>query len=396
MIPEPSNAAGEKAQPLVIYYANTDWYLFNFRTSLAKAAISSGYRILLLSPQGEYAHRLTAMGFDWRPVPMKRRGLNPFSEMLTILSLWRIFRREQPFLVHNFTIKCAIYGSLAARLAGIRSRVNAIAGMGYVFVSGDRLARFLRPLVVALLRYSIGGRHSTIVLQNTDDAEECKRIGLRGGRLVVIPGSGVDCEKFRKKLLAESPSPMIVLLAARLLWDKGIAEYFAAARALVAEERDIKFLLAGSPDPGNPASITESLVLEWASESEAFEWLGHVDSMTHLYSRVDVFVLPSYREGLPKSLIEAAACGLALIATDVPGCRHVVEHEVNGLLIPPRDAQSLRSAIASLQDTPGLARRLGEAARLRAESEFAEPLILTETIGIYRQAAAEIDPQVSP
>jgi len=175
-----------------------------------------------------------------------------------------------------------------------------------------------------------------------------------------------------------------VLLAARLLWDKGIAEYIAAARQLLGEGRAIRFLLAGDPDPGNPAAVPEATVRAWADEG-VVDWLGHVDDMPGLFATVDIVVLPSYREGLPKGLIEAAACALPLVTTDVPGCREVVADGVDGLLVAVRDAPALAGAIARLQDDPALARRLGDAARIKALARFDESVVIRDTLAVYRE-----------
>jgi glycosyltransferase involved in cell wall biosynthesis len=200
----------------------------------------------------------------------------------------------------------------------------------------------------------------------------------------LIPGSGVDCRRFSPASETGRGGRLRVLLPARLLWDKGVGEFVAAARILHGAGRDIEFVLAGDPDPGNPASVPVSEVNAWVAEG-SIQWLGHVDDMPGLMRSVDVVVLPSYREGLPKGLIEAAACALALVTTDVPGCRDVVSHGVNGLLVPVRDVEALAEAIARLQDHPELARILGAAARENALSMFDERLIVARTLDVYRE-----------
>lgn len=369
----------------VVLFANTDWYLYNFRRSLALALRDAGHEVVLVSPPGAFGPRLQALGLRWLQVPMQRRSLNPIRELTLVWRLARMFKREAPAIVHGFTIKPAVYGSLAARLAGVRGRVNAVAGMGYVFTSGDRLARGLRPLVRALLRIALGGDGARVVLQNPDDLGTFQRTGLAdAGRLVLIPGSGVDCARFRPRAGPREPGPTRVLLAARLLWDKGIAEYIEAARRLAVAAEPMHFLLAGEPDPGNPAAVPEHVLRRWVDEG-VVEWLGHVDDMAALYARVDVVVLPSYREGLPKGLIEAAASGLPLVTTDVPGCREVVSDGVDGLLIPPRDPIALAEAIGRLAADPALAHRLGAAARAKALAQFDERLIVARTVAVYEE-----------
>ncbi len=370
----------------LILFANTDWYLYNFRRSLALALRDAGHELLLISPPGEYGERLRDLGLRWQALPMDRRSLNPLREARLLWHLWRLFRRERPSLVHGFTIKCAVYGSLAARLAGVSARVNAVAGMGYVFTSNDAKARLLRPLVRSLLKLALGGRGARLILQNPDDVALFQAAGLVDAEQVrLIPGSGVDCSRFIARAHQHNhDAPFRVLLPARLLWDKGIAEFVAAARRLKGEGRAIDFLLAGDPDPGNPAAVPESTLRGWVNEG-IVQWLGHVQDMPELFGGVDMVVLPSYREGLPKGLIEAAACALPLVTTEVPGCREVVTDDVDGLLVPARDADALANAIARLQDDPVLAQRLGQAARSKALAQFDERIVIARTLAVYRE-----------
>lgn len=374
----------------IVLFANTDWYLYNFRRSLALALKSAGHDVLLISPPGEYGQRLRGLGLRWEPLPMDRRSLNPLREARLLLHLVALFRRERPALVHGFTIKCAVYGSLAARLARVPARVNAVAGMGYVFTSNAPKARLLRPLVRGLLRLALGGKRARLILQNPDDVTLFERARLVDASNVrLIPGSGVDCTRFTARATNAVPNPVPrVLLAARLLWDKGLAEYVAAARAILAQGRSVQFLLAGTPDPGNPAAVDEQTVASWVDQG-LVQWLGHVDDMRALFHSVDLVVLPSYREGLPKSLIEAAACSLPLITTDVPGCHEVVTDGVNGLLVPVRDSAALATAICRLLDDPVLAARLGHAARTKVLTEFDERIVIQRTMAVYLELLPE-------
>lgn len=372
----------------VVFFANTDWYLFNFRRSLALALRAAGYEVLLLSPAGEYGPRLRALGLRWQPLEMDRRSVNPLRETALLLRVAGLLRRERPALVHNFTIKCAVYGSLAARLARVPARVNAVDGLGYVFASDDRKARLLRPAVRTLLRSALSGRNTQLILQNPDDTAAFEQFKLiESDRVDLIPGAGVDCRRFAPRAVRRGGTerPPSVLLAARLLWEKGIGEYAQAARTLRAQGRGVRFLLAGMPDPGNPAAVPEATLREWVEEG-LLEWLGHVADMRELYAKVDIVALPSYyREGLPTSLTEAAACGLPIITTDMPGCREVVTDGEDGLLIPPRNADALAGAIVRLLDSPGLAKRLGNAARVKALALFDEQIVIRRTFDVYRK-----------
>jgi glycosyltransferase involved in cell wall biosynthesis len=365
-------------------FANTDWYLYNFRRSFALELKQRGHDVLLLSPPGEYGEKLRALGLRWEPVPMDRRSLNPAREALLLLHLWRLMRRERLSLLHGFTIKCAVYGSLAARLARVPARVNSVAGLGYVFISDNPKARMLRPIVRTLLRSALSGSGTRLVLQNNDDVALFAQAGLGDSATTrLIRGSGVDCVRFSGIARVHNGEPR-VLLAARMLWDKGIGEFVEAARMLRAQGYRLRFQLAGNPDPGNPAAIPSGALRDWANEG-IVEWLGHVDDMPALYAGVDIVVLPSYREGLPKSLIEAAACGLPLVATDVPGCREVITDGEDGLLVPVRDATALAAAIARLATDPEFAARLGLAAKKKAYAEFDERIVIERTLAVYRE-----------
>lgn len=369
----------------IFLFANTDWYLYNFRRSLACSLRDCGHELLLISPPGSYGGKLQDLGLRWQSVPMNRRSLNPLREVFLLWRLMRFMRRERPDVVHGFTIKCAVYGSLAARLVGVPARVNAVAGMGYVFTSDSLKARLLRPLVRLLLRLALGGRNARLILQNPDDVELFRKARLVDqDRVRLIPGSGVDCERFSPASATVSSGRVRVVLPARLLWDKGLAEYVEAARLLRDRAVPVDLLLAGEPDPGNPAAVPGEEVASWVAQG-LIRRLGHVDDMPALFRSVDIVVLPSYREGLPKGLIEAGASGCALVTTDVPGCREVVTHERDGLLVPVRDASALADAIERLVFDPALRARLAAAAREKAVAEFDERIVIERTLEVYRE-----------
>ncbi|OGB02921.1 MAG: glycosyl transferase family 1 [Burkholderiales bacterium RIFCSPLOWO2_12_FULL_64_99] len=371
----------------VLLFANTDWYLYNFRRSLALALRDAGHEVILLSPPGPYGAKLQSLGLEWHAAPMDRRSLNPLREIKLLRWLTQFMRAQQIDVVHGFTIKCAVYGSLAARWAGVPARVNAVAGMGYVFTSNDAKALILRPVVRSLLRLALGGKGARLILQNPDDVRLFQQAGLVDDTTIrLIPGSGVDCSRFAPtdSNLRQPGARMRVVLPARLLWDKGLAEFIDAARQLKAANKPIDLLLAGDPDPGNPAAVPEATVQQWVREG-LVGWLGHVDDMPALFRSVDVVALPSYREGLPKGLIEAGASGLPLVTTDVPGCREVVTNNVDGLLVPVKNASALADALARLCDDPPLRARLGAAARTKALTEFDERIVIERTAAVYKE-----------
>ena len=373
----------------IVLFANTEWYLYNFRRSLAMTLRDAGHEVLLVSPPGPYGEKLQALGFRWLPAPMQRLSLNPLRELALLWWLYRLLRSEKVDLVHGFTIKCVVYGALAARLAGVSARVSAVAGMGYVFISVSAKARLLRPLVRLLMRAALDGSNARLILQNPDDVTLFKQARLmQPQRIRLIPGSGVDCQRF-VPAATRGERPFTVVLPARLLWDKGVAEYVEAAQILRAEGRDIIFQLAGEPDAGNPAAVPVTTVQDWVAAG-LVQWLGHVSDMPGLFQSVDAVILPSYREGLPKGLIEAGACGLPLVTTDVPGCREVVEDGVSGLLVPMKDAAALAVAIARLQDDSDLCAQLGQAARAKALSEFDEKIVIARTLEVYRELLEKV------
>ena len=369
-----------------VFYANTDWYLYNFRLSTALRLKSEGHDVVMLSPPGEYGERFESHGLRWiQLASMDRASLNPLREAATIRDLTRVLKHERPDLLHNFTVKCAIYGAIAARAAGVPAVVNAVAGMGYVFSSERILARSLRPIVKLLMRGTLGGKGTRLILQNPDDADAFVRARLVPQQQIrVIRSSGVNLERFLPVDPYAEARPLRVLLAARLLWEKGIGEYIESARLLRAQGRTIEFVIAGSPDPGNPRSVSREQAESWVAEG-LVDWRGHVEDMPALMRSMDVIALPSYyREGVPKSLIEAAACGLAVITTNLPGCREVVsEHGVDGLHVEPRCARSLAECIARLDDDRLLMRRLGECARAKAMEHFDEQMVIRRTIEVY-------------
>lgn len=370
----------------ILLFANTDWYLYNFRLSLAKAIQKQGVEVVMVSPPGDYGKRLQQEGFKWIALPMERRSLNPFSEMKTIMHLAGIYRREKPDLVHHFTIKSVVYGAIAAKLSGVSSQVNAVTGLGHVFISEKMLAKVLRPMVSLLLRYSLNAVKGRLILQNNDD-----RLLFLGNRLIadnlirIIRGSGVNTEKFkplsRPQLSERNPR---VLLATRLLWEKGIAEYIEAAKLVKTKDRHTEFWLGGAADSGNPASVSEDDIDAWQSEG-IIKPLGYVDNIAEIMEQVDIVVLPSYREGTPKVLLEAAACGLPIVTTDVPGCREIIEDKVNGYMVPARDPVALGEAIYRLLQSAEDRAQMGQEGRRKVLEEFDENIVIKKTLDVYAE-----------
>jgi glycosyltransferase involved in cell wall biosynthesis len=372
----------------ILLFANTDWYLYNFRLALVQALCERGDEVVLVSPDGPYGPRMQEMGIRWLRFPLARRNLNPLLEGITILRLARLYRCERPELVHHFTVKCVLYGSLVSRLLGIRSVVNSVTGLGYIFTEGNGSPpkyggsgrRWLQKIVK--LFYRILLRRTYVIFQNPDDQAVFIQNGLIDPqRAALIRGSGVDILRFSPR--PEEEGLPVVILPARLLWDKGVAEFVQAAHLLRAEGIQARFALVGDSDPENPSSVPLAQIQEWEREA-VIEWWGWVEDMAEAYAKAHIVCLPSYREGLPKTLIEAAACSRPIVASDVPGCREVVRHGTNGLLVPSHDPFALADAVRLLVKNPSLRQKMGTRGRDIAVKEFSTAQIISQTLSVYQ------------
>jgi glycosyltransferase involved in cell wall biosynthesis len=314
-------------------------------------------------------------------IEFSRRGLNPITELITIFRLRQILKRIRPDIVHNIALKPVVLGSLAAQFAGVRNIVNAPVGMGYVFTSEENKARVLRPIVRALIRYSLGRQARRVIIENNDDFKNLVDGGFaKKYSIALIKGAGVDTEKFDYK--PEPDGQVRVIMVSRLLRDKGVQEFIDAANLVKARKNTVQFVLVGDVDDGNPTSLTAEQLTE-LRKSQDVTWLGARTDIHELLASSHIACLPSYREGLPKSLIEAASAGRPIITTDVPGCREVVTHMVNGLLVQPRDVTALASAIEQLVNDPNLRQSMGDENRRKAKSEYANEIIIAQTHGVY-------------
>jgi glycosyltransferase involved in cell wall biosynthesis len=376
----------------ILLIANTDWYLYNFRLALAETLRARGDQVVLVSPEGSYVKKLKDLGFRWVGFPLKRRSLNPLSEIRTLFRLFRLYQREAPDLVHQFTIKCVIYGSFICHLLGIRRVVNSITGLGYVFTEGKGARPWLRRLINVFYRLILF--RTWVIFQNTTDEELfLKNRLVDSDRVALILGSGVDTVLFSPR--PELDGPPLAILPARLLWAKGVGEFVQAARQLKTEGVIARFALVGDGDDGNPASVHADQLQAWVQEG-VIEWWGWRENMTDVYAQASIVCLPSYyREGLPKTLIEAAACGRPIVTSNMPGCREVVRHGENGLLVPVRDSSALASALKQLILNSELRCAMGVRGREIAEKEFLMSSIISQTFKVY-QVSAGIEPEINP
>lgn len=375
----------------ILLFANSDWYLYNFRLALAEALRARGDQVVLVSPEGVYAPRLQELGFRWVCFPLKRRGLNPLVEISTIVRLFRLYRREKPDLVHQFTVKCVLYGSLACRMLGIRAVVNSVTGLGYVFMEGKRARRWLRGIIMLFYRLIL--QYTWVIFQNPDDRSIFLENRLVDpGRVALIRGSGVDNQRF-----TPSPEPdgmPVVILPARLLWDKGVGEFVGAAQRVQADGLRARFVLVGDSDSENPAAVPVAQIREWEKKG-IIEWWGWQEDMVMVYAQANIVCLPSYREGVPKTLIEAAACGRPMVASDVPGCREIVRPGENGLLVPARDIAALVVSLEQLIQDADMRRAMGIRGRKIAEDEFSMDSIISRTLKVYHSTAG-IEGEMKP
>ncbi len=369
---------GRKINNLV----SEDWYFCSHRLPLGIAAREAGAEVIVATRVNDHRAQIEAAGLRIVPIEMQRSGTNPFTDLATIRQITDLYRREKPDLVHHVALKPILYGGHAAKRAGVPAIVNAVAGMGFMFISNSLFARTARPVIAWAQRALMNRANTRTILQNPDDVEMYTRqIGVSPDRLTIIPGAGVDIDQF-----TVVPEPFAVPTAvcvSRMLRDKGIHELVAATRLLHAKGVELRVRLVG-PTDDNPASIPRATLAEWNREG-VVEVVGPSEDIAGEYARAHIAVLPSYREGLPKSLLEAAACGRPMVATDVPGCREVCIDGETGLRVPARTVEPLAAALERLTLDPGLRQRLGENARQRAETVFAEKIINAQTLALYEE-----------
>lgn len=380
--------AGAKLNhPKILFLVTEDWYFFSHRLALARAARQAGYRVSVATRVNRHGDLIRREGFQLIPLSLQRSGKNPVREALSFLEILRVYRREKPDLVHHVALKPILYGSWAAWIAGVPAVVNAMAGLGFVFIARGWKAGILRKCVGAALRSAFSLPNCMIILQNEDDKATLRSEGITDSHdVALVKGSGVDTAVFAPS--PETADSPLAVLASRLLWDKGVGEFAEAARILRESGLQARFALVGEIDEENPAAVPAGKIEEWRRQG-VLEWWGRREDMPEVFRQSHVVCLPSYREGLPKVLIEAASCGRPIVASDVPGCREIVRHGENGLLVPSRDARRLAEALRNLLTEPALRARMGEAGRRIAVSGFSDKKTAAETLSIYRRLLPE-------
>jgi glycosyltransferase involved in cell wall biosynthesis len=366
-----------------LFLVTNDWYFCSHRLPLARRLRDAGAEVFVMTRLNHNEEDLRGEGFRVLSWHIASGSLNPFREMFALWEVIRVYRKVQPNLVHHIALKPVVYGGLAARFCGGISSVNVIAGLGHVFASQSRRMRVLRRVLLALFRYVLQGKNTVTIFQNEENRDYLIKIrAVRKEHSLVIRGSGVNVQEF-------SPHPEpggvpVVVLVSRMLWDKGVGDFVMAAEILRSQSISARFVLVGDPDPGNPACIRVAQLRAWAG-SGAVEWWGYQKDMPAAFAQSSIVCLPSYYgEGVPKVLIEAAACGRAIVTSDIPGCREVVRDGVNGLLVPMRDPEALARALKILLEDPARRASMGTRGREIAVREFSEELVINQTMATYR------------
>ena len=368
----------------ILYLVSEDWYFVSHRLPMARAAKAAGYAVHVATRVVNCAQQILDDGFSLHPIDWRRGSMNPFRFLATIIETRRLYKQLRPELVHHVALVPTVVGSIAA-LGLPMVRINAFAGLGYIFTSTTAKARLVRLFADPLLGWLLTRPDTTVLVQNPDDYSVAMRLGVPAEKVALIPGSGIDVDAMTP--LPEPTGPFTIGFVGRLLDDKGVRTLVRAHEILGERGLTVRVLLAGAPDPSNPASIPDSVLAGWRNRPN-LHLMGQVDDIRTVWTQAHVAVLPSRREGLPKSLLEAAACGRPLIATDVPGCREIARQDVNGLLVPPDDAEALANAIEVLMKDRDLRLRFGHAGSQLVVDEFSSSRIGREIVALYAQALA--------
>ncbi len=371
----------------LLFVVNAPWFFLSHRLPIALAARDAGYDVHVATMDGAEVQQIKAHGFAHHVLPMTRSGVNPVGELRTLRAMRALFLRLKPDIVHLVTIKSVIHGGIAARMARVPAVVAAISGLGFVFLARGFRAELVRTVAVACYRAALDHPRLRVIFQNESDREAllALRVVKPDQAVVLRGGSGVDLAEFTA--LPEPATTPVVVMAARLLVDKGVREFLEAAKSLHMRGVRATFRLVGDVDPGNAATLGDAELARWRATG-IVEFLGHRRDSGAIFGTAHVVVLPSYREGLPKVLIEAAACGRAVVTTDVPGCRDAIEPGRTGLLVPARNAAALADAIERLVTDDALRASMGRMGRALAEREFDVRKVVEAHLALY----AVIDP----
>ena len=376
------------SRPKIIYLVTEDWYFWSHRLPMARAARNAGFEVCVATKVTEHRDLIEAEGFIVYPLSWHRRR-GGLGNLLTILQIASLYRRDRPDIVHHVALKPVLFGALAARFAGRPAIVSALTGLGYAFAARSFRARLLRSLVSLGLRVLVNRSQSIVVLQNPDDQSLLKeRRVVAPTRTRLIRGSGIDTRHFQP--MPEPPDkPLICALVSRMLTIKGVPAAVEAVQVVRRRGIDLQLHLAGTPDPDSPATIRQEQLESWSSEA-GIKWLGYVTDVREVWRSAHIALLPSLGgEGIPKSLLEAAACARPIVASDVPGCREIVLAGVNGELVPPGDVQALANALEALSHDHQRRRRYGAESRRLVEADLSADAVGQSVVAIYKELLAD-------
>jgi glycosyltransferase involved in cell wall biosynthesis len=380
-----------KSKAKILYVVNHAAFFVSHRLPIALAARDQGFSIDLitgqagsLSMEALATEKLKEAGLSYERVSFSSAGLNPVTELIGLIQLIKKVNKIQPEIIHCISPKGIIYGGLAARFTKTKNLLLAISGMGFAFTQGHSSSQFrklLSKIYTSIFDFILKHPNVRVIVQNDDDRRTVIKMGLDFNKIALIPGSGVKLEKLVN--LEIEVKAQIVLLPARMLWDKGVGEFIEAAKQLKTIMPKWRFILAGAADYQNPTSVPIGL-LEGLNAKKIIEWVGHVDDMTPYFSEASIVCLPSYREGMPKCLLEGAAAGCAIVTTDAVGCREAILPEVSGLLVPVRDVDALKNALYLLMNNRDLRESFGRSGRQLAIDKFGLDAVINSTLSIYR------------
>ncbi len=371
-------------RPKLLFFITEDWVFCTHRLPLALAALEAGFDVTLVTNISTHAEVIKRAGIKLIPFNLERGSMNPLKELSVVARLTTIYRQEKPDVVHNVAIKPILYGSIAARLAGVTNIINALTGMGYLFTSDHPKTLLIRPFINFALKVLLNGKNTRLIMQNQDDCTMLVNAGIVSSvSTKLIRGAGVDTKEFFYSLEPLSVPPRVVL-PARMLKDKGVIEFVAATRILKNRGVIANFVLVGDTDSHNHAALSVAQLAEWVTEG-CVEWWDRRNDMPEVLANSHIVCLPSYREGLPKALLEAASSGRPIVTTDTIGCREVVRHGENGFLVPLRSTVELADALQRLIENPELRQKMGLRGREIAVQEFAVEKVVAETLAVYKE-----------
>lgn len=365
----------------ILFVVNELDFFISHRLPVAIAARDAGFDVHVGAPGSGPDSRISSAGLTLHRLSFRRNQKNPIAEAMAVANLASLMRRIKPDVVHLVTARAIVTGSLAARFARVRLKVAAITGLGYAFTSSNIL---VRNLVSFLLRFSLSGKNTRVIVQNNDDLAQLISLGIvKMEQCSLIPGSGISLQEYA--FVPEPEGSPVVVFAARLLRDKGIVEFVEAAQILRDRGVEARFKVVGSPDPNNPTSVSDQQIAQW-KEAGVVEFAGRSDNVAKEFQSANIVALPSYREGMPRTLLEASSCGRAIVTTDVPGCREAIVNNETGLLVPARDARALAEALAVLVQDADLRKKMGAAGRKLAEQRYDIRHVVDVHLNIYSEA----------